>query len=220
MFCAIHLSVICWSLTSSNCLNAICAHFFLLIVVKTVCHHIIGSSEWNWFMPLFHPLWYCLSTTLPAYLIPKCFSPKSRRGQWLWLSSVPLSHKQVPLNLWVSMNGILPKNSCRNIHNFTLSHQAFLMYLFIKEPFVCPGNTAMGTAQEVPYIQIFPWGQELSFSCPVKYIALNLAHCVYLLPSAAKILTDHSQIALAFNTKSHHSLRELPSTNQADVLPQ
>lgn len=191
---------------------------FLLIGVKTVCHHIIGSSEWYWFMPLFHPLWHCLSTALPAYLIPSCFSPGADQGNGL---GFPVSLWAINrFSWWTSMNGILPKNFCRNIHNFMLSHQAFLMYLFIKEPFFClPMQHSHGHDPGVSiYSDISP-RPRTKFYMPIKYTALNLAHHVYLLPSAAKIFRDHSQIALAFHTKSHCSLPELPSTNQVDVLP-
>lgn len=61
------------------------------------------------------------------------FFSRGRQGHLPWLSSDPLGPKWV---LLVGMyNAVSARNFCREVHAFALSHQAVLMYVFIKEPF-------------------------------------------------------------------------------------
>lgn len=138
-----------------NSLSAIFGHFFLLIAFRTVCHH---TSEWHWYMPLFHPPWMCLSTTVPAHLIyPNIFPQGQTRAPALafqWHKQLLLVHIQ---------NAVLPRCFCRVIHKDTLSHQVSLMYVFTKEPFACTFRQYSPGLYMHLYSQTFPWGQEPRF---------------------------------------------------------
>ena len=122
------------------------------------------------------------------------FFSRGRPGHLPWPSNAikgPLGgHLQMQFSLGVSSGTF----------TISLSHNASIRYVFIKEPCAtCLYSTALGMAQEPLCIQTFPWSQEPNFSCIVIHTALNSPYYVYLLPSVSRTVTD-SQTAAAFHT--------------------
>ena len=160
-------------------------------------------------MPLFHPPWHCLSTTVPAHVIYPNISPQ---GQTRAPALAFQCHKQVLLVHIQQMQFSL------GLSTNTPFHTKLLLRMYSSRnhlpAHLC--NTALGSVC-ISIVKHFPEAKNSVFPA-VSHMLLSIQPTVYTYP-VSRTLTNDSQVAVGFYTKFHHSV-ELPPMNSAGVMPQ